>query len=270
MKIRSVLGATTLAMLCCGFSVVRADVLAKIELNSGVIECKLRWMPASKKYVIIRSGPGGQAMEQQVSPSEILRKQVAPPPGWNELLALASKSPDAALPKFNRIVDEYKMLEFDEQAAYFAATIYMKKGQAEEAIKVCEKVAQDNPAAASISPMAPVYWAALISTGKTAGGTLEKMIAEAITSAPRSIAAQALVARGDLLKKAGRTRDALKDGYLRCALLFAQEKDAAPEALYKASLAFDELRQATYAERMRQTLLTQYRNSEFARKLRGN
>ena len=271
MNTRSVLSAATLAMLCYGaFSVARADVPARVELNSGVIECKLRWMPASKKYVIVRTAPGGQAMEQQVDPSEILRKQVAPPAGWRELEQLVSKNPDAALPKLLQIVDEYKMLEYDERAAYYAGMIYLKKGKPQDVIKVSEKVTQDNPAAASLSAMAPIYWAALIQTGKTAGGTLEKMITEAITSAPRPIAAQALVARGDLLKKAGRTRDALKDGYLRCALLYTQEADANAEALYKASLAFDELRQATYAERMRQTLLTKHRNSEFARKLRGN
>lgn len=270
MKTRNVLNAAALAMLCCGaFSAARADVPAKVELSSGVIECKLRWMPASKKYVIIR-GVGGQAMEQQVNPSEILRKQIAPPAGWTDLLVLASKSPDAALPKLLQIVDEYKMLEYDEQAAFVAGTIYMRKGKPEDTIKICEKVTLDNPAAASISQMAPVYWAALLETGRGAGGKLDKMIAEAITSAPRPIAAQALVVRGDSLKKAGRTRDALKDGYLRCALLYTQEKDANAEALYKASLAFDELRQATYAERMRQTLLTKHRNSEFARKLRGN
>ncbi len=271
MNTRRILGATTLAMVCCGaFSLARADVPAKVELSNGtVVECRLRWMPASKKYVIIRPAAGGQAMEQQVSPSEIIRKQVAPPAGWRELLQLAAKSPDAALPKLQQIVDEYKMLEYDEQAAYVAGTIYMRKGKPEDAIKICEKVAQDNPAAASISQMAPVYWAALLETGKT-GSRLDKMIAEAITSAPSPIAAQALVARGDSLKKAGRTRDALKDGYLRCALLFTKEADANAEALYKASLAFDELRQATYAERMRQTLLSRHRNSEFARKLRGN
>ncbi len=271
MNTRSVLSAATLAMLCCGaFTIARADVPAKVELSSGVIECKLRWMPASKKYVIVRTAAGGGAMEQQVSPSEILRKQVAPPAGWNELVQLAYKSPDAALPKLLQIVDEYKMLEYDEQAAYIAGTIYMNKGRPADVIKIAEKVAQDNPAAVSISPMAPVYWEALLATGKTAGGSLDKMIAEAITSAPRPIAAKALIVRGDSLKKAGRTRDALKDGYLRCALLYTQEKDANAEALYKASLAFDELRQATYAERMRQTLLTKHRTSEYARKLRGN
>ena len=82
--------------------------------------------------------------------------------------------------------------------------------------------------------------------------------------------AGALIVRGDMLKKEGRTADALKDGYLRCVFLFVQEKTAHAEALYKASLAFDELHQPTYAERMRQTLLSDHKDSEFARKLRGN
>lgn len=259
------------AVVCCGaVSTALADVAAKVELTSGtVVEGKLRWMPASKKYALTRLA-GGAAIEQQVSPSEIVRKQVAPPPGWRELVQLASKSPDAALPKLLQVIEEYKMLEYDEQAAYYAGSIYLSKGKPLDVIKICEAVALDNPSAAAVSPMAPVYWDALIATDKTAGGKLGKMLDEAVASAPRPVAARALIARGDMLKKAGKTQDALKDGYLRCIFLYAQEKNAQAEALYKASVAFDELRQATYADRMRQNLLSLHKDSEYARKLRGN
>lgn len=259
------------AVVCCGaVSTSLADVAAKVELTNGnILECKLRWMPASKKYALTRM-VGGAAIEQQVSPSEILRKQVAPPPGWRELVQQASKSPDAALPKLLQMIEDYKMLEYDEQAAYYAGSIYLSKGRPQDVVRICEAVALDNPSAASLSAMAPVYWEALIATDKTAGGKLGKMLDEAIASAPRPIAAKALIARGDMLKKAGRTQDALKDGYLRCIFLYAQEKNAQAEALYKASVAFDELRQAAYADRMRQNLLSLHKDSEYARKLRGN
>lgn len=255
---------------CCAVSTSLADVAAKVELTNGnVVEGKLRWMPASKKYALTRT-VGGAAVEQQVTPSEIVRKQVAPPAGWRELVQQAAKSPDAALPKLLQTIDEYKMLEYDEQAAYYAGSIYLSKGKPQDVIKICEAVTLDNPSAASVSPMAPVFWEALIATDKTAGGKLEKMLTEAVVSAPRPVAAKALIARGDMLKKAGRTQDALKDGYLRCIFLYAQEKNAQAEALYKASVAFDELRQATYADRMRQNLLSLHKDSQFARKVRGN
>ena len=273
MNSKRILWTTTAAVLCCGaLTAAWADVPAKIELSNGNVidKCTLRWMPASKKYAVTMGSASGGQMEQQMSPSEISRKLVAPPAGWKELVGQVSKSPDAALPKLMQIVESYKMLEYDEQAAYIAGTILLRKGRADEVIKLCEKVALDNPKASTVSVMAPVYWSALVATGKTAGGTLSKMLNEAVASAPRPVAAQALIVRGDMLKKEGRTADALKDGYLRCVFLFVQEKTAHAEALYKASLAFDELHQPTYAERMRQTLLTDHKDSEFARKLRGN
>ena len=251
---------------------VFGNVPAKVEMTNGqVYECKIRWMPASKKYAITRAaGAGGAAVEQQVSPSAIVRKQIAPPAGWRELLQQASKSPDAAMPRLLQLVDEYKMLDYDEQAAYVIGQIYLKRNKYDDFIKVAEKVVQDNPAAASVSVMAPLYWTSLIETGKTAGGRLEKMLDGAVASAPAGVAAKALVARGDLLKKAGRTRDALKDGYLRAVFMYGREKEAHAEALYKAAVAFDELQQAPYADKMRQKLLSLYKDSPYAQKLRGN
>lgn len=273
MKTQRFLKAALLAALCCGLrSAALADVPARIELTNGTqIDCKLRWMPASKRYVIIRQAPGGgPAIEQQVEPSEIARKKIEPPAGWNELRQQAGQNPNAAIPQLLRIVDEYNMLEYDEQAAYFLGVLYMKANKAKDFIKIAEKVVQDNPAAAMSSNMAPLYWQALIETGSTAGGRLNKMLDGAVATAPRAIAAKALISRGDQLKKAGQLRDSLKDGYLRAALLYTQERDANAEALYKASVVFDELNQATYAERMRQELLTRHRTSEYAAKLRGN
>ncbi len=273
MKTQPFIRRAILAAAVCGACAsARADVPARVELANGtVIEARLRWMPASKRYVIIRPAPGGgPAVEQQVQPSQIVRKQVAPPAGWRELVQQAAQSPDAAIPRLLRLVDEYKMLEYDEQAASILGTLYLQRGRAEDFIKVAEKVIQDNPGAATTSVMAPLYWEALIATGKTAGGQLNTMLTTAVASAPRPIAAKALIARGDIHTRENRHRDALKDGYLRVALLFTQERDANAEALYKASKAFDALNQVTYAERMRQTLLTRHRTSEYATKLRGD
>ena len=86
---------------------VFGNVPAKVEMANGqVYECKIRWMPASKKYAVTMGSASGGQMEQQMSPSEISRKLVAPPAGWKELVAQVSKSPDAALPKLIQIVDE--------------------------------------------------------------------------------------------------------------------------------------------------------------------
>ncbi|MGI5869686.1 MAG: tetratricopeptide repeat protein [Kiritimatiellia bacterium] len=264
---------TMAALVALGAApVALGNVPARVEMANGQgYDCRIRWMPASKRYAITRpTGTGSGAMEQQVTPAEIVRKQVAPPPGWSALVQQAAKAPDAALPKLLQLVDEYKMLEYDEYAAFIIGQIYLQRNRHNDFIKVAEKVIQDNPAAASRSKMAPLYWTSLIETGKTAGGQLEKMLDDAVANASTDIAAKALVARGDQLKKAGRTRDALKDGYLRVVFLYGREREAHAEALYKAAVAFDELQQTPYADKMRQTLLSRYKDSPFAQKLRGN
>ncbi len=248
---------------------VRAVQAQVQHVNGTVIKGKLRWLPASRKYAVISVSEGGREIEQQWSPSEVAKMQVAAPQGWQALIKQASTSPDAALPKLNSIIREYKMLQYDEAAAYYAASIYMQKNQAEEALKICEEIIKEKPSAGSTSVMAPVYWKAMLETGKTGGGRLEKMLDEAVASAPRTVAAMALIARGDLYKKEGRSRDALKDGYLRVALLFSTEKGPHAEALYKASEVFDELHQTSHADKMRQTLLSRHADSEYAKKLRG-
>lgn len=258
------------AAVCCAAMLpsLAIEVQAQVQhVNGNIVKCKLRWLPASKEYIVITVTESGRRVEQRWKPADIAQMAVAPPAGWQNVVKRASESPDAAIPLLRTIMSDYKMLKYDEEAARIAATIYLNKGQPEEAIKVCEEVTRDNPAAASVSVMAPVYWQSLVAADKTS--RLEKMLDEAAVSAPRPIAAKALIARGDLLKKQNRPRDALKDGYLRVVFLLSNEKDAAAEALYKAAEAHDELHQTSYAEKMRQALLTRYSDSPYARKLRG-
>jgi len=264
--------AIAAAAACCAVlsSAMAADVYAQMRRTNGQeVRGKVRWMPASKKYAVTVA-QGGTAMEQQWDPSEMEQLIVVPPPGWQDIMKTASSaSPDRALPALRSIIQDYKMLQYDEAAGMVAAKIYMAKNQLNEALKICEEVIKDNPRAGSSSVMAPVYWDAMISSGKTGGGRLEKMLDEAVASAPRPVSAMALVRRGDLLKKQGQARNALKDGYLRVVFLYTDQKEAVSEALFKAGETFEELHQTSYAEKMRQTLLSRYGDSAFARKLRG-
>lgn len=270
MKIPQTLTLITLISLGC-IPLLYGDVPARIEVKGKVYEGQIRWMPSSKRYAFTMKGSGGAATETQYSPNDITRKQVQKPANWDDLLKTArSSSPNSALPGLNKMVDDYKMLEWDEQAAFVIGTILLRSNKYDDFLRVASKVVEDNPRAAAASNMAPLYWKAMIETGKTGGGKLDKMLDYAISTAPTPIAAKALIARGDQLMKAGKPRDALKDGYLRCVLLYGREKDAHAEALYRAALAHDQLQESTYAEKMRQTLFSRYGNSTWAQKARGN
>ena len=136
-----------------------------------------------------------------------------------------------------------------------------------QSAEVKEAVIASKPEAGTTSDLAPVYWEAMLATGRT--GRLAPALEEAIKSAPRPVAARAHTLRGDLLKSENRPRDALKDGYLRTITLFRDVRDAQPEALFKAAVAFEALQQVQYAESMRQRLLSGYADSDYAKRLRG-
>lgn len=268
----SLIGKIFVAVLAVLLSSIYSfsDVPARVKLvnASSTQDGMLRWKPVSKVYVFTTKAKNGQSTERELKPSDIEAFRVAKPAGWDDIVKSARSNPSSAASRFEKIAEEYTMLEYDVEAAKYAGLIYLGMGNAEAALKICEKVAVANPEASSLSDMAPVYWKAMLATGKTA--KLNGYIDTAIASGTDSAAAQALIIRGDMLKKDGRLKDALKDGYLRTILLFSRVEEAQPEALAKAVETFEELNQATYAERMRQMLLLKYGNSKEAQALRGN
>ena len=270
MKANNLILAALCAAALCVPTDARANAPAKIKLASNpdtILEGTLRWVASTKEYVFTRNG---STIDSRYKPEQIIDKQVTPPAGIAALANQARGStPDQALPGLLKIVDDYKMLNWDIEASAVAAYIYALKNNNDAIIKLAEKVCADNSAAAVTSKLAPYYWEALIKTGKTAGGKLNKWLDDAVATAPAAIAAKALITRGDILKKENRAKDALKDGYLRVALLYMTEKDANAEALYKASVAFDELGQTPYAEKMRQRLIATHKNSPWVGKLQG-
>lgn len=246
-----------------------APVQARVRLKNGSqLAGTMIWKPATKVYEMSAKGSSGAISTREIKPEEIDRKQVQAPGNWNDIMKLVNSNPNAALGQLDNIIKEYAMLEFDERAAEISAKIYMRQGKPDLAVRVCDRVVQYNKPAAAISSMAPIYWQALIAIGRTTN--LENMLNSAIKSGDRGPAAQAYIARGDLAKKDGRPKDALKDGYLRVVYLFRDVREAQPEALDKALKTFEELNQMANADKMRKVLLSKYRDSVQARKLSGN
>lgn len=249
-------------------AVQAAEVQAKIVRANGdgsEMPCLLRWLPADKQYVIVN--PKTKA-EMRAKPSDIASLVVAKPRNWQELAQKAAgRAPESALSGLKALAAEYRMLQWDAEAGRLIAEILLRKNQYDQAVKECEEIVRHNPAAAYDSPMAPVYWEALIAAKKTS--SLPGLFDKGAMSRSRTVAAMACLRRGDMLAQEGKLNDALKDGYLRCVFLFPREADARAEALFKAAQTFDQLHKATYAEKMRQQLLTTYGNSKWAREASG-
>ena len=234
--------------------------------DNKAVAGKIRWYAAKKVYTVTLAGNNGQTREIELTPDRVARIIVPEPAKLRPAIAaVRSGNSAAAVPVLQEIVKTYAMLEWDEKAARYLAEAQLGSGDGPGAVATCEGLIKAKPEVAYLGDLAPVYWQALLKTGKTA--KLDDLITKAIASGGRGASAAALVMRGDMLMEKKEYVNALKDGYLRVVILYENVKDIQPEALYKAAKAFDALNRNADAERMRTKLRTKYSQSEYARKL---
>ena len=259
--------ALALLALLASAPFANAQIDGKIMTkDKKVVAGKIRWFPAKRIYTVTQTGANGQSFESEFTPDRIARIQVPEPAKLRPAIAaVRAGKASAAVPVLQEIVKTYAMLEWDEKAARYLAEAQLASGDAAGAAATCEGLIKAKPSIAYIGDVAPVYWQALLKTGKTA--KLGDLITKAIAEGGREASASALIMRGDMLMEKKETLNALKDGYLRVVILYENVKEVQPEALYKAAKAFDALNQNANAERMRSTLRTKYSQSEYARKL---
>ena len=259
--------AVALLALLLAAPAAQAQIDGRVLTSDGKqLAGKIRWYPARRVYTIIQMRQGGQSSEIELAPDKVARIAVAKPPKFDAAVAaVRSGNASAAVPVLQEIVKTYAMLEWDEKAAQYLAEAQLASGDAAGAVTTCEGLVKAKPSVAYIGALAPVYWQALLKTGK--GARLNDLITTAIAEGGREASAAALIMRGDMLMERKETLNALKDGYLRVVILYENVKEAQPEALYKAAKAFDALNRTADAERMRSKLRSKYAQSEYARKL---
>jgi len=238
-----------------------------ITTENKTIEGTFKWKIREKVYAI--NAKGGGNVELELAPSSIRELQIPKPKELDAAIANVQQgNAAAAVPLLEKIASDYLMLQWDGVATRLLADAYVKAGEPEKAIHVCEKVIASNPEAAYLGEMAPAYWQALIKANRTS--KVEDLMTKAIKSGNREASAFALIARGDLILASGETNEiskkALRDGFLRVVTLYKSEKAAQPEALYKAAKCFEKLGQSSRADQMRTTLKSEYGTSEWARK----
>lgn len=258
MKTTLLLSATLLVATALSAA---ADVQARItQTNGSQITGPTRWQPAKKQYLVsVKQGTIETQME--ISPADVAKLEVAAPKELKQAIQTKNTA------QLEAIMKQYVMLQYDEVAGRYLAKIYLDQNKANDALRICNAVIASNPDAGTKSDLAPMYWKAKLAAGK--GADLGPTLDAAIREAPPSIAAGALLVRGDLLKADNKLKEALADGYLRVIVFYRQQADAMPEALYKAAETFEALQQVQYADKMRNELLTRYGDSDEAKKLRG-
>ena len=260
----------TLSALCAvlvSASLQAADPVGTLHnVNGGQTRGKIQWRNAAKEYVVTTNRGTFTFTEDQVESVDVDR-----PAALDAAIKRVQSGSglSSAIKALEELAKDYRHLTYDKEATQWLATAYLKEGKAGDAVKACETIIRDDPTAAYTGAMAVQYWEALIKDGK--GSQLNRHLEKAIASGDKVSAASALVARGDAIMARGSSRanceEALRDGYLRVILLYADPAtDAYPAALYKGAQAFDGMGQGARAGKLRETLKSACPNSEWARK----
>lgn len=258
-----------MAIAALSAATVFGDVAGSItSTNGGTQKGMIRWSARDKAYVITNGG-----VELQVKATDVDEMDINKPAGFDEAVEKVNKgSPASAIPTLQKIVKDYKRLQWDKTAGRYLAQAYLASDEAEEALKTCQEIITMDATAAYKGDLAPAYWSALLALGKSS--QLETALDKAFKAGDRFSSGAALLLRGDMIMKDGNegveaARKALIDGYLRVVLLYKEEAVASrlqPEALWKAARCFEKLNQSGRADSMRSELKRLYANSPWASK----
>jgi len=258
-----------MAIAALSAATVFGDVPGSITSTNGDTQKgMIRWSARDKAYVI----SNGQ-VELQVKADDVEEMDIRKPEGYDEAVEKVGKgTPTAAIPVLEKIVKEYKRLQWDKSAGRYLAEAYLATDKAESALKTCQEIIALDSTAAYKGELAPAYWSSLLALGKST--QLEAALDKAFKTGDRYASGAALLLRGDMILKDGNesveaSRKALVDGYLRVVLLYKEESLAnklQPEALYKAARCFEKLSQSSRAEAMRSELKRSYGSSPWASK----
>ena len=254
----------TTALLLAAGAAQALDVTGSLVTQDGKsFTGVIKWRASAHVYVISTG-----KIDLEFPPAQIKEMSIPEPAGYKEAVkAVQEGHPQQAIPVLERIAQDYAMLQWDEPAARSLAEAYLSSGDTAGALRACDKVISAKPDAAYAGEMAPLYWQALLKSGKTS--KLEDLLDQAVKTGAPEAAAFALIMRGDALTAKGDFKAALKDGYLRVVTLYRAVRGAQPEALFKAAKAFEQLNQPTRADTMRKQLLTEFGSSDWANQVKG-
>jgi len=254
----------------CGLVVLTALPVRALDVK-GVItrtddkqfEGVIRWKGVAKVYVVSQNN-----IDFEIAPDKVRDISVAEPAGYREAVrAVQDGKLPQAIATLHKLADDYAMLQWDVPATRWLAEAHIKDGKPDLAIRACEQVIDHKPEAALAGDLAPVYWQALLAGGRSS--KLADLLDKAANAPQPDVQARVLTMRGEILRKQGDLKGALRDGYLRAIVLCPKAQAARADALYRAMTCFEELGQIAHAEKMRKLLLADYPNSDGAQRLKS-
>lgn len=197
-----------------------------------------------------------------------VRKAVADKPQYFDKAAAALRAgnADAAVAGLEKIVSDYRGLEWDVRAMPYLAQAYSAKGDYLKAERAFDKLFEQSPGLKKNSDLNVAYAEVLLKAKKMS--SLESHLSDMISSGDRKAAAFAQLMRGNIELQRQDYKAAAKD-YLRTVYFFRNQTEVMPEATFKLAEALDKMRDKR-AREWYQTVVDSYPGTEFASKARAN
>ena len=174
----------------------------------------VKWQQRSKKY-IVSFKKGKTEVNAEYTVDEVDRIEVAKPANFDKLVDFVQKGQGAsAIAGLQKIVTDYRMLNWDKPAGRYLAFAYISAGQIQKAYDSCKAIVDEDKTAAYSGDLAPAYWQTLLKTGKKS--TLDAALKNAATKGDRAAACAAAAMQGDIImadgESAANIRKALTQG----------------------------------------------------------
>ena len=249
---KKLLTMTVAALAAAELFAVQGTLMTESETLKGDI----RWQGGKKIYTVsIVKNKRTIDMERKLS--EVTGLDIPVPQGYEKAVkAVEEGQGAAAVPVLQKIVADYRMLQWDKPAARYLVQALVDAGKAKDALRVSEGIIAEDKEAAYRGELASSYWRALLKTGDY--DKLEACLKKAAACQDRRASAAALVMRGDIIVAGSndvheRLKDALRDGYLRVYLMYTDPACAGErrEAMLKAAECFAKIGQMSRAENLR-------------------
>ncbi len=204
--------------------------------------------------------------QREFARGQYKRAVAARPPEIDRARQLAQqKNYDEALKQLEPVIQNFRFLDWDNQARLLTAQIQALKGDAAAAISSYERLFQAAPDQRKESAVLWGYLSALAEAKLL--DKLNPQLDELITKGSRADAARAQVLRGDARMAQGQVEGAVLD-YLRTALLFESERAVLPEALFKAAEGLERLRDPRSKDLYRR-VAQEFGGTPFAQRAQG-
>ncbi len=244
--------AALVAIATSSLWAIQGTISTETDRKSG----DLKWQGRQKSYLLTYK-KGNTNLQMEFPLDSVTSLEIAKPAGFDKAVEMVQKGQGSgAIPVLDKIVKEYKMLQWDKPAGRYLVEAYLAANRADDAYKAAQNIIMEDKAAAYSGELAPAYWQTLLKLGKSQ--QLETCLKKAVTTGDRAASAEALLVRGDMvINQAGETpealRQALTDAYLRVALMYLDEpcRQVRADAMMRCASCFDKLGMAARAEAMR-------------------